>query len=352
MEKKRLVQIIIFILIILGVFFFVPKGPVVEDSGTQTVMGTFARVIALGKHRDVSKRAIEHALEQIRYIETIANVHDANSEISEINSLACLEPVEVSDTLFEILKTSVDYGRLTNGAFDVAVGPLVDMWQKAGEANQPPDANQIAANLKEVDYQKIYLNPVDKTIRFGADGMKLDLGGIAKGYAVDRAIEAMKNYGAVGGLVDIGGDIRCFGTPANAAKHWSIGLQDPAKNNRNIIVLKLDDTAVATSGDYRRFVLVGGQKHSHIIDSHTGQSAEQLSSVSVIAPKGVDADALATAVSVMGTDEGLKLIESIKNTDAIIISPAPDYRLTATAGAEKYISKSRTKVNIYKPQND
>ncbi|MFA5423072.1 MAG: FAD:protein FMN transferase [Phycisphaerae bacterium] len=352
METKRLVRIIIFVVIIFAVFIFVPKGPVVEDSGAQVVMGTFARVVAVGRHRDISQRAIDRALEQIRYIETIANVHDANSEISKINSLARLEPVKVSDDMFEILKASIDYGRLTNGAFDVAVGPLVYMWQKAGEANQPPDANQLSAMLKEVDYQKLYLNPVDRTVQFGADGMKLDLGGIAKGYAIDRAIEAMKDVGAFGGMVDIGGDIRCFGTPANAARNWIIGLQDPAANNRNIIVLKLDDLAVATSGDYRRFVLVGGKKHSHIIDSHTGQSAEQLSSVSVIAPKGVDADALATAVSVMGTDEGLKLIESIKNTDAIIISPAPDYKITVTEGAEKYISKSRTKVNIYKTQND
>ncbi len=352
METKQLVRIAVFALVILALFYFLPKGPVEVDSGTEIVMGTFARIVAVAGHKDIAQKGIDDAFARLRQIEELASVHLEDSEISKVNSFAFLEPVKVSDPVFEILQAAVDYGKLTNGAFDITVGPLIEIWQAAAEANSIPAPEQLEKALAKVGFDKIHLDPNNKTVRFGVEGMKLDLGGIAKGYAIDRAVAALKQAGSVGGMVDIGGDIRCFGTPAKGKKSWLIGLQDPdlSQKDQNLLVLKLSDAAVATSGDYRRFVLIGDERHSHIIDTQTGQSAAKLSSVSVITEKAIDADVLATAVSVLGPEEGLKLIDSLDNTEAIIISSAGDYEITATAGAENYIAKSHTKVQIYTGQ--
>jgi thiamine biosynthesis lipoprotein len=352
METKRLVRIVIFVIVILALFYFLPKGHVEADSGEQILMGTFAHIIAVAGHRDIAQKGTDEAFISLRQIEAIASTHLEDSEISRVNAKAFLEPVKVSDPLFEILQAAVDYGKLTKGAFDITVGPLIEVWQAAADTNSVPEPNQLEEALTKVGYDKIRLDPNNETVRFSVEGMKLDLGGIAKGYAIDRAIDALKQAGAVGGMVDVGGDIRCFGIPAGGKKNWLIGLQDPdlSQKEQNLLVLKLGDAAVATSGDYRRFVLIGGEKHSHIVNTHTGQSAVALSSVSVITEKAVDADALATGVSVLGPEDGLKLIDSLDNTEAIIISPAPDYFITATAGAEKYIMKSHTEVQIYTGQ--
>jgi len=349
MGKKRLLRIAFFAVVILVIIYFLPRRPVEADSGEQLLMGTFARVVAVAGHKDIAQKAISDGLISLRQIEALASVHLEDSEISRVNAEAFREPVKVSEPVFEILQRAVYYGKLTNGSFDITVGPLIDVWQKAADTNTAPEPNQLQKALTEVGFNKIHLDPNNKTVRFGVEGMKLDLGGIAKGYAIDRATDALKQAGAEGGMVDVGGDIRCFGTPADGKKHWLIGLQDPdlAKKELSLLVLKLGDSAVATSGDYRRFVLVGSERHSHIIDTHTGQSAAKLSSVTVIAQKDVDADALATAVSVLGAEDGLKLIDSLADTDAIIISPAPSYTLTATAGAEKYITQSHSNVKIY-----
>jgi thiamine biosynthesis lipoprotein len=169
--------------------------------------------------------------------------------------------------------------------------------------------------------------------------MSLDLGGIAKGYAVDKAIEAVQKLGALGAMVDLGGNIRCFGTPPQGKKTWTIGLQDPNTDNPAGLLLKLQlsHESVATSGDYQQFAIIDGKKQSHIIDRRTGKGAEGLSSVTIIAPNATDADALSTAVTVLGPQKGLELIESMPDTAAILVSPAPEYKITKTTGAEKYI---------------
>jgi thiamine biosynthesis lipoprotein len=173
--------------------------------------------------------------------------------------------------------------------------------------------------------------------------MRVDLGGIAKGYAIDKAVEAMRKGGAVGGMVIIGGEIQCFGLPPAGQKNWRIGLQDPDKAKDGfdagtpLLVLHLTDAAIATSGHYRRFVTIGGKRYSHIVDPESGHSNESLASVTIICPSSTDADALATAVSVMGKEKGLALIETIPQTEAILITSAPKYEIIKTGGAEKYI---------------
>jgi thiamine biosynthesis lipoprotein len=259
--------------------------------------------------------------------------------LSAVNRGAYKAAVKLSEPLFEVLQKSITFSRETNSAFDVTVGPLVDLFRSAEEKQAAPSKQEIAQAKSKAGFQKLKLDEQNRTVRFAVEGMRLDLGGIAKGYAVDKAVEAMQKGGAIGGMVDVGGDIRCFGAPPRGRNKWLIGLQDPSdiKGGKTLLVLKLTNAAITTSGDYRRFTLIGGKKYSHIIDTATGCSSEGLASVTIIAKDAVDADALATAVSVMGAEKGLALIETKPETEAILISSAPQYQLIKTTGAENFI---------------
>jgi thiamine biosynthesis lipoprotein len=215
------------------------------------------------------------------------------------------------------------------------------MWKIAADTNTPPTHAQISEARSHVDWTQVILDPNALTVAFGRSGMKVDLGGIAKGYGIDLCIRALKDHGARGGMVDIGGDIRCFGRAPHGKTAWHIALQDPLSANRPEanqvrLVLQVTDRAVTTSGHYYRFELVGHEKISHIIDSHQGTGAQRLSSVTILAPTAMTADALATAVSVMGHEKGLALIETLPDIEAIVIDP-DNITLDQTAGAHLYI---------------
>jgi thiamine biosynthesis lipoprotein len=172
--------------------------------------------------------------------------------------------------------------------------------------------------------------------------MKLDLGGIAKGFAIDLAIEAVKDANCAGAMVDAGGDVRVFGKPPRGQQYWSVGLQDPAAARQTpdsgelLMVFRLKNEAVATSGDYQRFELIGGQRYSHIIDTATGKGAGGFSSVSVIAEEATTADALATAVSVLGIEKGLSFIESMDGVEAAVLGKGKT-EVVFSDGARKFI---------------
>jgi thiamine biosynthesis lipoprotein len=320
------------------------KKPVSLNSGYHLVMGTFARVVAVAEDSANAQKCIDDALAQINKVDELMSDYKSDSEISLVNKNGFNKPVQVSRETYEVLKKSLEFSRLTDGAFDITVGPLVDLLHSAEKNGISPDKEQIAKAKSKVGYEKLKLDDQNRTIQFTVEGMRLDLGGIAKGYAVDKAIEAMQNSGALGGMVDLGGDIRCFGTPSKGKKNWLIGLQNPNAVQdttvRDVLLkLKLTEGAIATSGDYQQFILIEGKRQSHIMNRSTGKSAEGLSSVTIIAANATDADALATAVSVMGVEKGLALIEKLPHTEAILIASPPEYKLTKSNGAEKYIVK-------------
>jgi len=316
--------------------------PAVEvDSGSRRSMGTFARIVAVTSSPKRSKRCIEAGFNEFRRIEDMLSYFKPDSELSRVNREAYDKPVKVSRELFEILQTSVTYSRLSNGAFDITIGPLADLWRKAGEVNQMPDENALAAAKSRVGYEKLILDVNTMTVRFAVEGMRIDLGGIAKGYAVDRAVEIMKRKGATGGMVDLGGNIRCFGKPPRKDA-WLVGMQDPnLENSQPMMILKLSpdkpDMAVATSGDYRRYVEAGGQKVSHIIVPSIGSGANKMAGDTIIAPTAIEADALSTAVNVLGPEKGLELIERFLDAEAILITFTPEYRIIKSSGADMYI---------------
>jgi len=362
-RKERIaVEIIAGAAVILGVFVALreragpgrslwPRGRVSIDSGYHEVMGTFARVAAVAMDEDTAKECIRKALEQVELVDELMSDYKEDSEISVLNREGFARAVRVSEATFEVLQRSVEYSRLTAGAFDVTVGPLVELWRAAGEVNKPPEEGELEEARAKVGWEKMVLDANDLSVRFLAEGMRVDVGGIAKGYAIDAAVAAMQEGGAIGAMVDVGGDIRCFGAPPPGRERWLIGLQDPRRirelpgTGELLLTLKLLNAAVATSGDYRRYVVIEGKKHSHIVDpteAPAGGSTRggSVSSVTVIAEPpagGIDADALATAVSVMGAKAGLSLIEELPHVEAIVVSPGGGLSLAKTSGAQRYI---------------
>ncbi|RKY10101.1 MAG: FAD:protein FMN transferase [Planctomycetota bacterium] len=344
--NNKTVRMLVSIAIIVVVALLVrnlaaPKGPQLQSGfgGGRLVMGTFANITAVASDDETIKASIEAAFDKLVEVDEMMSDYKADSELSVVNRDAFAGPVKVSDELFEVLKASVDYSRKTQGAFDITVGPVVELWRRAAKDGKKPGEEELAEARAGVGYEKLILDEENKTVRFAVVGMKLDLGAIAKGYGVDRAIEEMKKAGAAGGLVDVGGDICCFGASPKFDNIWRVGLEAPSGVSDYLLVLKLSDTAIATSGDYRRFVVVDGRRYSHIIDPATTASAGELTSVTVIAARAMDADALATAVSVMGRAKGLGLIESINNAEAIIIPADKKLEFVKTSGADAYIRK-------------
>ena len=321
------------------------RGPVKVDSGHQIVMGTFARVVVIAKHQDAGRKCIRAAIEEIHKVDELMSDYKSDSDIGRVNKKAAEGPVPVSESTFEVLARSIAFSKLTDGAFDITVGPLMDLFREAEKGATAPTQEQIAQVKSKVGFEKLKLVSQNRTVQFAVEGMRLDLGGIAKGYAIDKAIEAAQDAGALGGMVDIGGDIRCFGSPPEGREHWLIAVQDPnatvpeTTGDGLLMKLKITDAAVATSGDYQQFVMIEGTRHSHIMNRRTGTSAEGLSSVTIIAASATDADALATSVSVLGTEKGLALIEKLPGTEAILITSGPKYEVTRTSGAEKYVKE-------------
>jgi thiamine biosynthesis lipoprotein len=331
-------------LFLISALLFRPKAPVKIDSGYREVMGTFARIVAVATDKETAKKSIKAGFKQLEMVDNLMSDYKSNSEISRVNRDAYKGSIKVNESTFKVLQKAIYFSELSEGAFDITVGPLVDLWRFAAEANSVPTEAELQQARSKVGYEKLLLDANEVTVRFAIDGMRLDLGGIAKGYAIDKAVEAMQKGGAITGMVDIGGDIRCFGTPRRGKDAWRIGLQDPNKPedwfgaSEPSLVLKLTDAAIATSGDYRRFVLIDGQKYSHILDTKTGRGSKALSSATIICKNAIDADALATAVSIMGAEKGLALIEKLPETDAILIPSQSPYKFIKTSGAEKYLN--------------
>ena len=324
-------------------YFWAGRGQVDVDSGYHLVMGTFARVVAVAKDSDTAQECIQAALAEIRLVDDLMSDFKRDSEIGRANTEAAEHPVQVGESTFEVLRRSVEFSKLSDGAFDVTVGPLVDLFRTAKKTGAAPTQEQIAQAKTKVGFEKLELDGQNRTVRFTVNGMRLDLGAIAKGYAADKAAEAAQRCGAAGAMVDLGGNIRCFGSPPKGRDHWLIGVQDPnaavegTSGGGLLLTLKINDESIATSGDYQQFALIAGKRYSHILDPHTGWSAEGLSSVTIITDNATDADALSTAVSVMGVEKGLALIEKLPDTEAILITSGPTREIIKTSGAGKYI---------------
>ena len=327
-------------IVIIGMlsWFSFQTRTVTVDGGFRITMGTIARIMVTAENAQQANEAIDAAFDKIFQVDELMSDYDPNSQLSQVNQNAFDSPITVDEALFEVLAAARSYSSTSDGAFDVTIGPVVQLWRNAKEDNTTPTPEAIAKAKEAVGHENLILDTENRTVQFAKDGMSLDLGGIAKGYAIDKAVEVLQNAGVKGAMVDIGGDLRCFGTPANGKQHWFIGLQDPKNEEGILLKLNMDEMAVATSGDYRRFVMIDDQKYSHIVNPATADSAADLSSVTLIATTAMAADALATAVTVLGSEKGLALVETLDESEAFIIQ-SNDGKLKKSSGADIYLEK-------------
>ena len=281
----------------------------------QAIMGTSVRVELWHEDAVAGKAAIAAVMEEMHRIDGSMSPFIPSSELSRVNQLAASRPVAISQELFDLITRSLAVSKLTGGAFDItfsSVGYLYDY-----RRHIKPTETEIRRALPGVNYRHLNLNRRHRTLRFGRPGMRIDLGGIAKGYAVDAGIELLKKRGITHALVTAGGDSRIIGD--RRGRPWMIGIRDPRRRDDMVAMLPLNDTAVSTSGDYERYFEADGVRYHHIINPKTGHSASEVRSVTIIAPDATTTDGLSTGVFVLGLEQGMALVESLDNVQAVIV---------------------------------
>ncbi len=305
---------------------------------TRPLMGTLVEIAVV--HRDEARAytALRDAFSEMERIEGVMSAHREDSELSRLNREGYPGPVAVSLELFEIVRKGIQWSRKTQGAFDVSVGPLLKLWPLYRAEKILPTGDAVAEALQAVGWEKVLLDSGGQTIRFRVPGMALDLGGIAKGYVIDRAVEELREAGIRSALVNAGGDLYAMGRKPDGAA-WRVGVQHPRRRGELIAVLEAHEVAVVTSGDYERYFLKDGRRYSHIVDPRTGFTARGTASVTVVGPNATDADALATGVLVLGPEEGLRLVETLPGFEAAILSEAAEgggLKFTPSSGFHRY----------------
>lgn len=287
-------------------------------------MGTEFKIVLYAPSEELARKAAQAAFKRIAELDGIFSDYKKTSELRQLCARAGGPPVKVSRDLLAILLHAQELSRKTGGAFDVTVGPIVKLWRRARRTRELPDPERLKAALARVGYRNLRIDPKSGTVQLLLEGMMLDLGGIAKGYAADAALEVLRRFGITRALVAASGDIR-VGDPPPGRKGWKIGvgpLASPKAPPKLFVSLR--NAAVSTSGDLYQFVLIKGKRYSHIVDPKTGLGLLGRSSVTVIAPTATQSDSLATAVSVMPPQAGLKLIEATPGAAAYIVRETDD----------------------------
>ena len=285
---------------------------------SQIHMGTQFNIILYAPDVRTATDASNAAFKRVKELDAIMSDYRATSELMMLCGKSGGQWVKVSDPLFRILARSQELARLTNGAFDVTVGPVVRLWRRARRTGQMPDPLSLARASERVGYRNLELDRQTRSVRLIKAGMLLDLGGIAKGYAADEAIAVLKRQGIRRALVAAGGDI-VVSEPPPGARGWVVGISPPEPTDEppNDYLL-LHDAAVSTSGDREQYVEIDGVRYSHIVDPRTGLGLTNHITVTVVARSGTISDSIATAASVLGPKRGLELINSTKGASGMI----------------------------------
>jgi thiamine biosynthesis lipoprotein len=283
---------------------------------TEYHMGVDVRIVVYAPNQAAAERACEAAFNRFAELDTIMSDYRADSELMRLCARAGGPPVPVSRDLFTALQRSQEVAERSDGAFDVTCGPLVALWRKARKTHALPAPEEIAQARSLVGWKKLQLDPRRRTARLLVPGMKLDLGGIGKGYADDCAQKVLKQHGITRALVEAGGDIVVSGPPPGQ-DGWKIQVSN-ARAASEAPVLLFANAAISTSGDTEQFVEIGGRRYSHILDPHTGQALTDRIQVTIVARDGLTSDSLSTAVSVLGPEKGQTLVSTYRGTKAYI----------------------------------
>ena len=287
------------------------------ESQSKLLLGTSCKITIYDNPTD---EAFLQSFERIQEIENEMSIRISTSELSKINDNAGIKPVVVSDDTFDVIKEALAIASLSNGAFDPTVGPLVSAWNIGSDGARVPPQEEIDSLLPLVGYDMVTLNENDKSVYLENEGMMLDLGGIAKGYAADEVAKILASHDVNNAIINLGGNVLTVGTRVDGSK-WRIGVQNPElERGGYVMVAHLEDQALVTSGPYERYLEVDGVIYHHILDTNTGYPVvTNLTSASIIADNSFISDALSTAVYSLGLEKGMALIDSIDGIEALFI---------------------------------
>lgn len=285
----------------------------------QKLMGNRFEITVEAKTATETDFFLKKAVEEISRIEALLSTYQETSETNLINKNAGLKPVKVSDEVFSLIKRSKKISEITDGTFDITYGSIDQrFWNFDTEMTELPDEVLARKSIALIDYRNIILNTEEKTVFLKNKGMRIGFGGIGKGYAAEKTKNLLKNLGVKAGIINASGDLSCWGIPENG-KPWTIGIAHPDFAELPFSTLEVTDLSVATSGNYEKFVMIDGKRYSHTINPKTGFPVHGIKSVTVISPNAEISDALATPITILGTEKGLALINQLKDIECIII---------------------------------
>ena len=298
---------------------------------TETIMGTQVSITVVAKTEQEGEAAIDAAMAEVRRFDRMMSLYKDDSEITRVNLAAGKGPVEVSPEMIEIVEAARKISELTDGAFDVTVGPLVVLWQMRLKEGAAPTETEIESIKNRVGYRNIITDKKASTLFLMKPGMIMDLGGCAKGYVADKVAELLKGRGIDNAIVALAGDIRVMGHRPDGSS-WRIGVQHPRDSAKTLTVLELSDKFISTSGDYERYQIVHRKRYHHILDPRTGKPSEGMESVTLVGERGSDGDPLATALFILGPKQGRKIVKKL-GYEAIFVDDKG--RVVMTDGIKK-----------------
>jgi len=309
-------------LIALSLFLLLPGSGATQPSLSRFEyarlrMGTSVRIVFYAPDEVHARQAADSAYARIDDLENVLSNYRADSEVSRLSASSGHEARRVEPDLFRVLESASRFSRLTDGAFDVTVGPLVLLWREARRSKKMPDRVLLERARQVVGYRNLELRPDKHTIWLKKEGMSLDLSAIAKGYVADQALLVLKSKGITSALIDAGGDI-VLSDPPPGRPGWRVGVQKASADPEPTGSVVLRNRAIATSGDTYQFVELDGKRYSHILDPRTGLGTTDMASATVIAGDGMTADSLATALCVMSPEKGIRLVESLPGVSALV----------------------------------
>jgi FAD:protein FMN transferase len=295
---------------------------------SQMLMGALVEVTAIGPDKATAQRSTASALSEIHRLEQLLSTWIATSDLSRLNAAAGRHPVKINRETMDLLKRSLDIAKLTDGKFSIVIGPAVQAWN-VNEQPRIPSDEELARLRPLIELSALQLNDADGTAYLTRDGMRVDVGGIGKGFAADRAVDTMRQAGAVAGVVAISGDIKTFGEMPDGDS-FVFGIQHPREASALIGRIGLKNEAISTAGDYERFFERDGVRYHHVLDPATLRPARGCQSVTIVAKEGVMADGLDTGIFVMGPEKGMALIERLADVEGVIVDG--DGRILVSSG--------------------
>lgn len=322
MNRKKLISIFLSALLIIYLIYSISINRNEESiSNTYYNLGTINEVTLYDVNKKTGEKILEECGSILMDIDNKMSNTIKSSDVSKINKNAGKAYTKVSKDTYYVIKKSIEFSNISNDTFDISVGPLIDLWSIGTDNAKVPNKEEIENILPLVDYSKILLNDENLSVKLSEENMKIDLGGIAKGYAADKIYDYLKSENIKSAIINLGGNILTLGSKNND-QPFSIGIQDPTMPRGNSIGnIKVSNKSVVTSGIYERYIEKDNKIYHHMLNPHTGYPFENnLNSVTIVSDESIICDALSTTTFGLGLDNGMKLIESLDNVDAIFIT--------------------------------